>query len=131
MLVAWRNKDSTTYRVESDRVGASETYNARERLKRCGARWDGKHWNVTNDQRELLNIPRIFWVEVTPCHEFMNISFCSEDEAIEGLKIDCFCGMCDSHYFAKILKVFGDEYPYARKDEIIKEFQETKNQSVR
>lgn len=116
MLCAWLNDDDS-YRVASYRHKKSDTYHAKERLRKHGATWNGKHWIVTNEQREALGIPRIFWVIAPTCHEENHVTFCLETQAEVNKSIRTFCAHCDSECFSKIRKVFGEEHPL-RKDNV-------------
>lgn len=106
MLRAYkRNTNDVTYYVSSDRSG--ETYPRRDQFKRVGAKWDGHHWIVDEEQRLALNIPKMVWVRVQPCHGD-DKHLVLETKAIVGQTVDSFCGMCDSRSYRKVLEVLDN-----------------------
>lgn len=106
-IVAIPNRDGTYY---LDPYTPSDTYHARERIKDAGGRWDGRHWIVTDDQRQALGFERLLWVMAEGCHIPAPERFLvRESKAVSWSYFDGFCSLCDSHARLKITAVLGTD----------------------
>lgn len=106
-IVAIPNRDGTYY---LDPYAPSDTFHAKERIKAAGARWDGRHWIVTEDQRQALGYERLLWVRAIGCHvPEPELFLVRESKAIVGAYFDGFCSRCDSQAGMKITAVLGTD----------------------
>jgi hypothetical protein len=83
------------YYLDSDRNG--ETYRDRELIKAAGGKWDGRHWAITEDQRQSLGYPRMVLVAGTTSCNIRETAMVPESDAVLGKSIRIFCGHCDSY----------------------------------
>jgi len=106
MLQAWPERSTERFFIDTDGSGSS-TFSNRDRFKQAGARWDGKRWSVTDEQRIELGIEKMIQVEVQGCCVGIEEEYVPESQAIVGTHVSFFCGRCDSRKTTQVVRVQG------------------------
>lgn len=107
-ITAIRENNTDLYRIYG------RTYHHREKLKRCGARWnpEGKYWLGDRQAVESVGADIMMRARVAAhCHESEQIISVSQREADRGY-VRLGCGLCDTSYYCgddvEILEVLGE-----------------------